>query len=221
MPIEHVLRLLVRARRSAWRSIRTATGSFRGELKQLTLREALTTLLAPLGLDFTVQGTVIRVTPHQPETRQFDLNLLTVQRAMQRDDRRPATAPRSPRPRATDEVFAGMAEGVTRAAVGDRPRARGRSRRPGAGDRLSRSGWTRVALYIETLQQRSGRQVRLQSQVFEVTLKDARVDRLARRPRDGSGCRPTPRPRASAPIRRRSAPRSRRRERSAISGRPT
>ena len=65
-----------------------ATGSFRGELKQLTLREALTAMLAPLGLDFDVRGTVIRVQRRQLETRLFDLNVLNVQ--PRTDARRPA-----------------------------------------------------------------------------------------------------------------------------------
>ena len=50
-------------------------------------------MLAPLGLDFEVQGTVIRVRRRQLETRLFDLNLLNVQRGL-RGPPRTATAAR-------------------------------------------------------------------------------------------------------------------------------
>ena len=72
-PIDEVLALLTAGTPFSVSIDADATGSFRGELKQLTLREALTTMLAPLGLDFEVRGTVIRVRRRQLETRLFDL----------------------------------------------------------------------------------------------------------------------------------------------------
>src|SRR4051812_33098740 len=84
MAIAEVLRLLVEGTQYSLSIDQDATGTFRGQLKRLSLRDALTTLLTPLGLDFEIQGTIIRVMKHRPETRQYDLNLLNVQRGMQR-----------------------------------------------------------------------------------------------------------------------------------------
>src|SRR4051812_1535771 len=50
MPIAEVLRLIVEGTPFSLAVDPEVTGSFRGELKRLTLREALTTLLTPLGL---------------------------------------------------------------------------------------------------------------------------------------------------------------------------
>jgi type II secretory pathway component GspD/PulD (secretin) len=47
------------------------SGSFIGDLKSVTVRQALGLILQPLGLDFTVDGGVIRVFRREPETRLF------------------------------------------------------------------------------------------------------------------------------------------------------
>src|SRR5215831_14959906 len=83
-PIDEVLHLLMSDTPFSLAIDADVTGAFRGELRDLTLREALTTLLAPLGLDFTLDGTVIHITRHRADTRQFDLNVLNVQRTLQR-----------------------------------------------------------------------------------------------------------------------------------------
>jgi len=165
-PIEEALQLLVMGTPFSLAIDADVKGSFRGELKQLTLREALTALLAPLGLDFEVQSAVIRVTKHQAQTRLFDLNLLAVQRTLQRTSGPSASiATASGR----DQTIDGVVEGV-QALLSDTGRVHvdghaGLVQVTDFPERLDR-----VALYLETLQQRSGRQVRLQSQVFEVTL---------------------------------------------------
>jgi type II secretory pathway component GspD/PulD (secretin) len=169
-PIEEVLQLLVMGTPFSLSIDSDVTGTFRGELKQLTLREALTALLAPLGLGFSAEGTVLRITKRPSDTRLFDLNLLNVRRAMVRTAGTPDASITSSV--SADEVFAGIEEGVTallsptgRVHVDHRA---GLAQVTDFPERLDR-----VALYIEALQQRSGRQVRLQAQVFEVTLKDA------------------------------------------------
>src|SRR6266540_3591927 len=172
MPIAEVLRLLVEGTPYSLAIDPDATGSFRGELKRLTLREALTTLLTPLGLDFEVQGTVIRVMRHRGETRQYDLNLLNVQRGMQRTAvNGDGTATISTTVNA-DDVFAAITSGV-KSLLSDTGRVHvdPRSGLALVSDYPERLD--RVALYIETLQSRSARQVRLEARVFEVTLRDA------------------------------------------------
>jgi MSHA biogenesis protein MshL len=172
MPIGEVLRLLVEGTPFSLAVDPDATGTFRGELKRLTLREALTTLLTPLGLDFDVQGTIIRVMAHRSETRQFDLNLLNVQRGMQRTSTNgdgTATITTAVNP---DDVFAGIAAGV-RSLLSERGTAHVDPRSGLALVRDYPERLDRVALYLETLHTRSARQVRLEALVFEVTLSSA------------------------------------------------
>ncbi|HEX9365997.1 MAG TPA: hypothetical protein VF921_05185 [Vicinamibacterales bacterium] len=172
MPIGEVMRLLVEGTPFSLAIDPDVTGTFRGDLKRLTLREALTTLLTPLGLDFEVRGTIIRVMRHRMETRQYDLNLLNVQRGMQRTAANgDGTATISTAVKA-DDVFAGIAGGVgsllsENGRVNIDPRS-GVALVSDFPERLDR-----VGLYIETLHSRSARQVRLEARVFEVSLRDA------------------------------------------------
>jgi type II secretory pathway component GspD/PulD (secretin) len=55
-------------------------GSFVGELKHVSVRQALTLILQPLGLDFTVDGALVRVFRPEPEPRLFDINYLSASR---------------------------------------------------------------------------------------------------------------------------------------------
>jgi hypothetical protein len=114
-PIGEVLQLLVHGTPFSLAMDPDATGTFRGELKQLTLRDALSTLLVPLGLEFHVQGTVIRIRRQQAEMRQYDLNLLNVQRGV-RVDAGASADPIAGRTLTTivtpDDVFAAIADGV-------------------------------------------------------------------------------------------------------------
>jgi type II secretory pathway component GspD/PulD (secretin) len=113
---------------------------------------------------------VLRVTHNRTETRQFDINLLAVQRGLTR------TAGPADATLTTivggDDVFAGLADGV-QALLSSTGKVHV-DRRAGLAqvtdypERLDR-----VALYLEALQVRSGRQVRLQARVFEVTLWSA------------------------------------------------
>jgi hypothetical protein len=168
-PIDEVLALLTAGTPFSVAIDADARGSFRGELKQLTLREALTTLLAPLGLDFEVHRTVIRVRRRQLDTRVFDLNLLNVRRGLARTVGSAPAGATLETSVAADDVMSGIAAGIrSLLSEGGRvhvdPRA-GVAQVTDYSDRLDR-----VGLYLETLHRRSGRQVRLQAQVFEVTL---------------------------------------------------
>jgi hypothetical protein len=169
-PIDEVLALLTTGTPFSIAIDADASGAFRGELKQLTLREALSTVLGPLGLDFRVQGTVIRVRRRQTETRLFDLNLLNAQRGLSRSAGTAGAALSTGVP--PDDVMGSVVEGVKSLLSGGGTvhvdaRA-GLLQVTDFADRLDR-----VALYVETLHERSGRQVRLQAQAYEVTLRDA------------------------------------------------
>jgi MSHA biogenesis protein MshL len=167
-PIQDVLKLLVEGTPFSLALDPDTTGTFRGDLKNLTLREALTAVLTPLALDFEVRGTVIRVTIHRTETRQFDLNLLNVQRALNRTTGE-ANATIATTTQAED-VFARIEEGVrgllSSAGQVHVDRHAGLAQVTDVPERIDR-----VALYLEALQVRTGRQVRLEARAFEVTLK--------------------------------------------------
>jgi len=170
-PIDEVLRLLTSGTRFSVAIDADVAGSFRGELKDLTLREALTTLLTPLGLDFVVRGTVISVTRHRVETRQFDINVVDVQRGLQRSTGGGASATIAsvaPAEDVFESIGAGMASLLSDAGRMHVDRRAGLAVVTDFPERLER-----VALYLETLQVRRSREVRLQAQVFEVTLKNA------------------------------------------------
>ena len=185
MPIGDVLRLLVEGTPFSLAVDPDATGTFRGELKRLSIRESLTTLLTPLRLDFDIQGTIIRVMKHRAETRQFDLNVLNVQRGMTRTEAHGATSIGSAVN--ADDVFAGIAAGVqSLLSAAGRVHVDARSGIALVSDFPERLD--RVALYLETLHTRSARQVRLEAVVIEVTLQDrAAIDWRVVRERLGLG----------------------------------
>jgi len=167
-PIDEVLRLVLSGTPFSLAIDSDVSGAFRGELRDLTLREALLTLLTPLGLDVSVQGTVLRITRHRTDTRQFDLNVLDVRRELQRTTGGASASLTSTVP--AEDVFAAIGDGL-QALLSESGRVH-IDRRAGLAtvtdfpERLDR-----IALYLETLQTRSSREVRLQAQAFEVTLK--------------------------------------------------
>lgn len=169
-PIDQVLGLLTVGTSFSLAIDPDAKGSFRGDLKQLTLREALNALLVPLGLDYDVQGTVIRIRRQQTQTRFFELDLVNVQRGLSRTSGdHNATVSTTVAP---DDVLGEVGAGV-KALLSDRgtmhvDRTAGLVQVTDLTERLNR-----VALYLEALAQRSGRQIRLHAQAFEVALRDA------------------------------------------------
>ena len=56
------------------------SGTFIGELKNVTVRQALGLILPPLGLDYAVDGSIVRVFRREPETRLFDINYVAAAR---------------------------------------------------------------------------------------------------------------------------------------------
>lgn len=169
-PILEVLGLVVAGTPFSLSIDPDVTGTFRGELKQLTLRDALTTLLGPLDAGFEVRGTVLRITRNRMETRAFDVDLLAVQRGLVRTTGGPGAAITTSLP--ADDVFAAVGNGVQ--ALLSPSGTLHVDRRAGivqVTDYPARLD--RVAQYLEAVQVRSRRQVRLQARVLDVTLSDA------------------------------------------------
>jgi MSHA type pilus biogenesis protein MshL len=80
-PLSDLLLMLVRDTRLSVVPDPDVQGTFRGELKDVTLRQALEMILQPYGFDYSLQGNVIRVFRRRVETRRFDLNYVVTRRS--------------------------------------------------------------------------------------------------------------------------------------------
>ena len=172
-PIDALLLLLVSGTRLSVVADPDVTGTFRGELKQVTLRQALDMVLQPRGFDYSVQGNLIRVFKRRLDTRIFDLNSVLTRRTVASDQRGipsgvSLTDVASPE---AGDVITDLTAGVQTLLSAD---GRFNMDRKAAlmqvtdyADRLDRIG-----LYLDTLQSRATRQVSIQARVIEVELND-------------------------------------------------
>ena len=78
--VQDVLLLLVRGTSLSIVPEPSINGMFIGELKNVTVRQALGLILQPFGLDFTADGGFIRVFKRESETRIYDLSFLASER---------------------------------------------------------------------------------------------------------------------------------------------
>jgi type II secretory pathway component GspD/PulD (secretin) len=153
LPIRDVLLLLVRGTPFSLVMDPAASGAFAGELRDVTLRQALASVLAPAGLDYQVDGSIVRVFRKTPQTRFFPLDHLHLARS-------------------GVDAFAEIADGVHALLS---PDGRQHVDRKAAlvqvtdfAERLDS-----VAAYIETVRLRMSRQVRIQARIIEVGRPDA------------------------------------------------
>src|SRR5687767_2830948 len=79
-PITDLLLMIVRDTRLSVVPDPDVQGTFKGELKDVTLRQAVEMILQPYGYDYSVQGNLIRVFKRRTETRRFDLNYVITRR---------------------------------------------------------------------------------------------------------------------------------------------
>jgi type II secretory pathway component GspD/PulD (secretin) len=164
--LRSVVQLLIRGTPFSAIVHSSVRGTFAGELRSLTLRQALEAVLFPSNLDYDVRGTVIRVFPRRPATRIFPLDLVAVRRSWQsRSDPGESV------------TTTGVSDALTEVDQGVRSllSADGRhylDRRAGLvqvtdfAERLER-----VALYLEAVHQRAARQVLLDVQIYRVLLR--------------------------------------------------
>lgn len=80
-PISDILLLLVSDTNLSLIPDPALEQTFIGDLKNVTLREALDLILEPLGLDYSVRGNVIRVFVRELETRLFSIDHVITRRA--------------------------------------------------------------------------------------------------------------------------------------------
>jgi MSHA biogenesis protein MshL len=177
MPVDDVLQLIVAGTPFSAVTDRDVTATFAGALRDVTMRQALEAVLLPLDLDYAVQGNVIRVFTRRPATRLFEINALNLQRSVHRGIRSAVSLQGEPAAASVvssvdADQLADLARGVQSMLS-----ASGRmyvDRKAGLvhvtdfEDRLDQIG-----VYVEAVQLRTTRQVRIEAHVIEVTMNDA------------------------------------------------
>jgi type II secretory pathway component GspD/PulD (secretin) len=176
--LHDVLLLLVRGTNLSLVPDPSVTGTFIGELKNVTLRQALGLILQPFGLDFSAEGGVIRVFRRALDTRLYDVSFLALARAGSTSvgtDSNGSTA------RVTtssgSDVFADIAKGIP-TILSDKgtfnvDRKAGLVQVTGTRDRLDR-----VGMYLDAVQDRVQRQVQIDVRVLEIELNDEKSTTL-------------------------------------------
>ena len=173
MPVKEVLLLLVRETRFSIVTSAGVEGAFVGELKDVTLKQALDLVLHPLDLDYAVDDTFIRVFPRRLETRRFDVNYVLTSRSTERSVGGPGGERGGAPVRVSsvdhanlyDELAAGMTTLLSPDGRFNLDRKAALLQVTDYPDRLDQ-----VRLYVEAVEQRATRQVDLQAWVVEVAL---------------------------------------------------
>lgn len=176
VPIKDLLLLLVRGTTLSVVPDPAIDGSFIGELKNVTVRQALELILRPLGLAYDIDGNVVRVFKREPETRIFDLNYIATERTASSTvggDGAPRTSASVSSSTKTD-VFDDLAKGVqtllTRTASFNVDRKAGLLQVTDFPERLDR-----VSLYLDAVQDRVHRQVQIDALIIEVEPNDEKA----------------------------------------------
>jgi MSHA biogenesis protein MshL len=173
-PVTEVLLLLIRDTGFSLVPDADVAGTFIGELNGVTLREALTLALHPLGLDFSVSGTAIRVFKRRTETRLFDVNYVSTRRTARRATGGPTSVGGDERGAAVVSSDDGDLYDELRSGVRMLLSDEGRFTVDPQAAMLQVTDYPerldRVGLYLEATQVRVSRQVRLEAHVLEVQL---------------------------------------------------
>jgi MSHA biogenesis protein MshL len=174
VPIRDLLLLLVRGTTLSMVPDPAISGSFIGELKNISVRQALSLILPPLDLDYTVDGSFIHVFHREPETRLFDINYLAVDRSGATVVGGGADTATTARVATTSggDAFADIAKGVqtllSEHAGFSLDRKSGIVQVTDYPERLDR-----VQTYLDAVSDRAHRQVEIDARILEVELNDA------------------------------------------------
>jgi type II secretory pathway component GspD/PulD (secretin) len=176
VPIKDLLLLLVRGTNLSIIPDPAIGGTFIGELKNVTVRQALGLILRPLGLDSALDGSVVRVFRREPETRIFDLNYIAAERAgastvaAEGGPRTSASVTNSVRANVFEDLANGVRTLVTERAAFNVDRKAGLLQVTDFPERLDR-----VAIFLDAVQDRVHRQVQIDARVIEVEPTDAKA----------------------------------------------
>jgi MSHA biogenesis protein MshL len=173
--LRDVLLLLVRGTSLSIVPDPSMNGMFIGELKNVTVRQALGMILPPFGLDFTADAGFVRVFRREPDTRLFDVSFLAADRVgatsvggdVAGGSARVTTATKT-------DVFADIAKGLP-TILSDKgtfnvDRKAGLVQVTDFRERLDR-----VSVYLDAVQDRVQRQVQVEARVLEVELNDEKA----------------------------------------------
>ena len=181
------------------------SGSFIGDLKNVTVRQALTMVLPQLDLDYSLNGSFVRVFRREPETRLFDINYIASLRTAA------STIGAVPEGGSTvsvstntssgvfDDIVKGVQTLLSERATFNVDRKAGLLQVTDFPERLER-----IALYLDAVQDRVHRQVQIDARVLEVELNDpnaAALDWMALAQETGASSVATVRGIASARLR--------------------
>lgn len=171
VPVRDVLLLLVRGTSLSVVPDPGVNGSFTGELKNVTVRQALNLILPRFGLDFVVDGSFIRVFQRELVTRIFDVNYLAVERTSTTAVGEGGSSSVRVGTTTGNDVFADIVNGVkaltSEHATFNVDRKAGLVQITDLPERLER-----VASYLDAVHDRVHREVRIDARVLEIELKD-------------------------------------------------
>ena len=177
MPLGELLLLLVNGTPFSLVDGDAVSGAtFIGDLKDLTMRQAIEAVLFPRGLDYDVRGTLIRVFPRQTSIRLFNVNYPNTRRSLVREVRSPTGASQqdssavlssSAQSDLFDELEKGVQSLLSASGRMHVDRTAGLVQVTDFTDRLDQ-----VGVYVEAVQLRAARQVRIEADVFEVAFAD-------------------------------------------------
>jgi type II secretory pathway component GspD/PulD (secretin) len=176
VPIKDLLLLLVRGTSLSVVPDPGISGSFIGELKNVTVRQALDLILPPLGLASAVDGSVVRVFKREPQTRIFDLNYIASERTASTSvggeggPRSAATVSTTARTDVFEDLARGVQTLLTDTAAFNVDRKAGLLQVTDFPERLDR-----VSLYLEAVQDRVHRQVQIDARVIEIEPSDEKA----------------------------------------------
>jgi type II secretory pathway component GspD/PulD (secretin) len=175
--IKDLLLLLVRGTSLSLVPDPNIEGSFIGELKNVTVRQALGLILPPLGLEYALDGSVVRVFKREPETRLFDVNVTATDRAGsslivggEPSRRSFASVSSSTKSDVFNELTKGVQTLLSERATFSVDRKAGLLQVTDFPERLDR-----VALYLDAVQDRVHRQAQIDARVIEVELTDEKA----------------------------------------------
>jgi MSHA biogenesis protein MshL len=172
--IRDLLLLLVRGTSLSMIPDPAISGAFIGELKNVTVRQALDLILQPIGLDYKTDGGFIRVFKREPEMRLFDVNYIATERTstVATGTGGPGGSTAQVSSRTATDVFSDLAKGVqpllSERASFSLDRTAGLLQVIDFPERLDR-----VAVYLDAVHDRVQRQVQIDVRVVEVQLKNA------------------------------------------------
>ncbi len=177
MAIGELLLLLVNGTPFSLASEGDVAGTFTGDLKDLTMRQALEAVLFSRGLDYDLQGTLLRVFARRTPTRFFTINYLDLRRTLQRSVGGAASVgPSRPVTEVTSASSTDFYEAIEKGVQSLLSPSGKMHVDPTAGlvqvtdfaERLDQ-----VGVYLEAAQVRASRQVRIDARFLSVDLTSA------------------------------------------------